>query len=418
MKRVIPFIVIAVLVGSVAYWYTTQQPLNAAAAEDGPILASGTIEAETISIAAETGGRILNVHAGEGDEVEAGQLLVELDPGLLLAQRAELEAAIATAQANLAAVMAGPRPEEIAVAEADLKQVLAQRGGAYQTWQQALRLVEDPQELLVPISEGQAVVKQAERNVELAQAAAKTAEIQTEAASRNQRDHEALVQYEIAQKQRDAANVGVKLAEAQLAAARVQVAHLWEMYNNPIALQVQANQAENAYNIAQAAVTVARARLAAARAETPAEEVAVARAQLRQAESALALLDVQLDKLLLVAPRAGLVSTRIADPGELASPGATLLNLADLDRVTLTVFIPETQIGRVKLGQQALVTIDSVSQVFEGEVSFIANEAEFTPKNVQTQEERVNLVFAVEITLDNPEHILKPGMPADAEIVP
>jgi len=96
----------------------------------------------------------------------------------------------------------------------------------------------------------------------------------------------------------------------------------------------------------------------------------------------------------------------------------TRLFYRDKNRVTLTVFIPETQIGHVKVGQPARVTIDSVSRVFEGTVTFIAHEAEFTPKNVQTKEERVNLVFAVEITLDNPEHILKPGMPADAEILP
>jgi HlyD family secretion protein len=113
-----------------------------------------------------------------------------------------------------------------------------------------------------------------------------------------------------------------------------------------------------------------------------------------------------------------LISTRVADPGELAVPGATLLTLVDLDRVRLKVFVPETQIGRVKLGQTAYVTVDSVPQPFEGAVTFIGSEAEFTPKNVQTREERVNLVFAVDIGLDNPEHIFKPGMPADAEILP
>jgi multidrug resistance efflux pump len=149
-----------------------------------------------------------------------------------------------------------------------------------------------------------------------------------------------------------------------------------------------------------------------------AEDVAVAEAQLRQAESSLTLLQVQLDQLDITAPRAGVIATRMANPGEVALPGATLLTLSDLNDVTLTVFIPETQIGQVKLGQEALVRIDSISRPFEGTVTFIANEAEFTPKNVQTQEERVNLVFAVEISLDNADHILKPGMPADAEIMP
>ena len=83
----------------------------------------------------------------------------------------------------------------------------------------------------------------------------------------------------------------------------------------------------------------------------------------------------------------------------------------------MRVFIPEIQIGLVALGQLAVVTVDSVPQSFTGKVTYISNEAEFTPKNVQTPDERVNLVFAVEISLSNPEHVLKPGMPADTEII-
>lgn len=418
MKRLIPLLLILTIAGGGAYWYLTQGPASAAPAGDGPIVGSGTIEAEAISIATQAGGRVAAVYVEEGDTVEPGAVLLELDDSLLLAQRVELEAAIATARANLAAVRDRPRPEDITVAEAELAQARAQRDSAYHVWQQMLRLVEDPQDLAVPIRELEAQIKQAEGMVDLAQAASKAAGIQEEAASRNQRDHAAMVGYQIAQKQRQAADIGVDLAEAQLAALRVQLAHLWEQYNNPIALQVQAHQAEAAYRIAQAAVELARARLTAARAAPTAEEVAVAEAQVAQAASALTLLDVQVEQLILTAPREGLITSRIADPGELAAPGATLLELADLDRVTLRVFIPETQIGRVKLGQTARVTIDSVDRPFEGEVTFIAHEAEFTPRNVQTREERVNLVFAVEISLENPEHILKPGMPADAEILP
>jgi multidrug resistance efflux pump len=127
---------------------------------------------------------------------------------------------------------------------------------------------------------------------------------------------------------------------------------------------------------------------------------------------------VQLDKLSLTAPRDGLVSQKLVNPGELAAPGAVLVEISDIETVDLTVFIPETRIGQVKIGQKALVYVDAYEgEEFEGKVSFIAHEAEFTPRNVQTQEERVNLVFAVKITLDNTDHRLKPGMPADAEIV-
>jgi multidrug resistance efflux pump len=95
-------------------------------------------------------------------------------------------------------------------------------------------------------------------------------------------------------------------------------------------------------------------------------------------------------------------------------PGAALFTLADLDQVTLTVYVPEAELGKVALGQEVEVTVDAYDQVFPGQVTHIASQAEFTPKNVQTQEERVHMVFAVKIRLDNPDHQLKPGMPADA----
>ena len=385
---------------------------------DDTIVASGTIEGENTIIAAEVSGRIIAVHVDEGDSVSAGDILIELDDSLLESQLTELNAGIETAKANLAAVRDTPRPEAVAVAEAELSQAEVRRDSAYQLWQAMLPLLDNPQELLVPISELQSQIKQAEGQEDMAQAALKTAQIHEEAASRDQSSHAALVGYQIAQIQTAAAEIGVQLASAQTQMLRVQLAHLWEQYTNPVALQVQVNQAEAGYHITEAAVSLAEANLNAVKTPTSTEEIAVAEAQLRLAESALVLIDAQRAQLTLTAPRDGIITTRVVDVGELAIPGATLLNVTDLDRVTLRVFIPETQIGRVNLGQSANVTIDSLDTVFEGEITFIANTAEFTPKNIQTKEERVNLVFAVEVTIDNPDHLLKPGMPADAEIFP
>lgn len=99
--------------------------------------------------------------------------------------------------------------------------------------------------------------------------------------------------------------------------------------------------------------------------------------------------------------------------------GRPLLTIANLDEVTLVLYIPENRIGQVKIGQAVEVTVDSFpDRVFIGGIDSIAGEAEFTPRNVQTQEERVNLVFAVDVTIPNPDHELKPGMPADATIAP
>jgi multidrug resistance efflux pump len=117
------------------------------------------------------------------------------------------------------------------------------------------------------------------------------------------------------------------------------------------------------------------------------------------------------------APISGLVTSLEANVGEMAIPGATLMTLANLDEVTLTIYIPEDEIGKVMLGREVEVMVDSFpGEVFLGEVVYISPRAEFTPRNVQTKEERVSMVFAVEVRLSNPEHKLKPGMPADAVV--
>jgi multidrug resistance efflux pump len=142
--------------------------------------------------------------------------------------------------------------------------------------------------------------------------------------------------------------------------------------------------------------------------------VAQARSALEGARAILAGIEMQLARMELTAPADGVVVHRLIEPGELASPGAPLLVLADLDRVTLTVYVPQASLGQVNLGQAVEVTVDAYDQVFQGEVSHIASKAEFTPSNVQTEAERVHLVFAVRIRLPNPDEALKPGMPADA----
>jgi multidrug resistance efflux pump len=252
----------------------------------------------------------------------------------------------------------------------------------------------------------------------MAQVNLKRMDIQAEAASRNQSNHAGLVQNEAAQYRLQAAQIGVQMAEVALDGTKKQVEHLTRLRYMPLSLIAQANATEAAYGQAEAAVQASQANLVAVKADPTLEDIAVAQARVLEAEIALALVEVQLAKQTLTAPRNGLISQKLVDSGELAAPGAVLLELSDIDTVDLTVYIPETQIGRVKIGQQARVYVDAYnSEVFEGTVSFIAHEAEFTPRNVQTQEERVNLVFAVKISLDNADHRLKPGMPADAEIL-
>ncbi len=429
MKRVIPILILLILIGAGVYWWATQRdaegsglaiPIDPPWGEEPPkdIIGSGTIEAEIVAVTTETGGLIVAMHADEGDEVERGDLLVELDTSLLRANQNQLEAALATALANLAEVSAPPRPEDVAAAEAEVQQARAARNGAYTVWQETGSIVEDPLELNAQIDAARGEIAILEKSVEAAQAELKTAEIQRDEAARNQLNNEAMVMSQVAVKQADAARANLAAAEAELAGAWSQLALLIAMRDNPLALITQANAAQTAYEQADAGLLAAKAKLASVKAGPMAEDVAIAEAQVQQAEAALASVGVQLDKLDLTAPRDGIITDRPANPGELATPGATLMNLGNLDQVTLTVFIPETQIGRVRVDQTARVGVDAYpSETFEGTITFIAPEAEFTPKNVQTEEERVNLVFAVKITLDNPNHRLKPGMPADAEII-
>jgi len=443
MKRVIiPIVVLIVIAGLAAWWYITTSPQQAtqlmtrlglsseqatqwvdlltpaeARAAETTLSASGTIEGEEVSITAEVGGRIEALLADEGDEVEAGAVLVRLDQALLQAQVSQAQAALETAKAKLAQVKAGARPEEIASAQAALAEAQAAQAGAYRAWQNALQARDNPQELEAQISQARTEVELARVQLDQARTALAEAEVN--------RDHYQLIQagddnktiYLASLKQVEATQAAVKAAEATLKGAQIQLEHLLAMKEKPLVANAQVNAAWAEYRAAQAAVAMAQARLAALQAGPTKEEVAVAQAEVARAEAALGTLEVQLEKLTLRSPISGLVTGRTVQVGEMAVPGASLMTVANLDEVTLKVYIPEDEIGRVKVGQAVEVSVDSFpGRVFEGRVSYIASQAEFTPKNVQTQKERVNMVFAVKVKVPNPNHELKPGMPADAVI--
>ena len=187
--------------------------------------------------------------------------------------------------------------------------------------------------------------------------------------------------------------------------------------DNPLALLSQVHSAEGQFRIAAAGVGVAAARLGELEASPAPEEVQVAEALVAQAEAASAILQAQIDKMTLVSPISGVVTSRSAHAGEATIAGATLLSVATLDEVNLTIYIAEDKLNRVHMGQAVEIRVDSFpGRVFTGTVSHIAQQAEFTPRNVQTQEERVNMVFAIRVRLPNPGYLLKPGMPADAVI--
>jgi HlyD family secretion protein len=278
-------------------------------------------------------------------------------------------------------------------------------------------LRDNPQQLDAQIDEAHTQVELADRGVTQAQAQLQTTIIQRDAYA-GAGDDESKTRYAALDQQVQAAEDNVAIAQEQLSGAQTQLEDLLEMRSNPVTLNAAADEVKARYDDAVAAVEVAQASLDSLLARPTAEEVSVAQAQLSQAEAALGILQVQLDKMSLHSPLSGLVSNRSIHIGETASAGATIMTIANLEEVKLTVYIPENRYGRIQLGQQVDVEVDSFpGQVYKGQVVYISSEAEFTPRNVQTEEERVNTVFAVKILIPNPGHDLKPGMPADATIV-
>lgn len=451
--RVIVIVVLILLIGAAAAVYflrnptafeTTLTELDLAQPTDEGLTASGFIEAEEVDIAPQLGGRVAVLFVEEGDDVDAGDLLARIAGTLLEAQIESARAAVEVAAARLAQVEAGARPEQLRQAEAALDQAEAAQAGAYQAWQDAIALQENPQDLDLQIAQARAAVRSAEAGVAQASALRDAAVIaqdnywdakqkypdlkerlekQFEALPKSQRpdlpnDIPAQLSFHRIPYEYWKAWVGVNTAEAGLRGARATLADLLTMREDPQELAAQVNAARAGYGEARAAVRQAQAQLDALRSGATPEEIRVAQAQVDQAQASLDRLLAEQAKLTILAPVGGLVLERTIHEGELVGPGATILTLGDLDHVTLTVYVPQDQLGRIQVGQSVRVEVDSFpGEAFWGELVAIATEAEFTPRNVQTEEDRVNMVFAVDVSIPNPDHKLKPGVPADATII-
>ena len=260
--------------------------------------------------------------------------------------------------------------------------------------------------------------------------------VQAEAALRQAETalEQALVQAEQA---RQAEVVGVRQAELQIdsaqaalakaeagptpqdmAAAETALANAQRLFDVVEAMRADPQQLRAAVDAARAQQAIAEAQLAQARNGARPEQIQAAEAQLAQARAAQRQIEVMIEKATLRAPRFGIILSRPIHEGEQVTPGMPLMTIGSLDTVRLTVYISEADIGRVRLGQTAEVTVDSFpGRVFRGTVTFIAQNAEFTPRNVQTRDERATTVFAVRIELPNADHALKPGMPADVTLL-
>lgn len=346
-----------------------------------PPRVSGFIEADEIRVGSRVGGRVREVHVEEGDEVAAGTVLVELEPFDLEARRAEAAAELARQREVLRKLKAGFRPEEVAQAEARYEELLAN---------------------LVKLRKGardQEIVA-AEARLELAQSQLQLAQLQLERIRSLVEDNAA------AQDELDEATNKLQVARAE---ARVQQENL---------SLLRAGTREEELREAEARVAEALAAWNMQRHGYRAEEIAEAEAAVRAAEATLDAVQQQIDELAIRAPLPSVVEAVELEPGDLVAANAPAVSLVELDELWVRAYVPEDELD-LRIGQQVEVSVDSYpDRRFAGRISFIARQGEFTPRNVQTPEERSEQVFRIKVLLVDGLDLLRPGMVADVWLEP
>ncbi|MGB6782793.1 MAG: efflux RND transporter periplasmic adaptor subunit [Terracidiphilus sp.] len=336
---------------------------------------SGTIETREIHVGSRIGGRVTDVFVEEGQTVKAGTVLVRFECDALKASRAQAAASVVEARANLERMQRGNRPEEIA-------QATAQAAAARAALDEA-RNGPRPQEL-----------DQATADYAAAQADAVDADsfygrmeklIQTDTISRQQFDD--------ARDKRDAARQRAESARQHLA--------LLQAGTRPEDMRA----AEDRYRQAEAArvLSVKGSRR---------EDIEAAQGRLGQAEAQVTQLDADVREAELTAPADAVVEVVSVRPGDLVPAGRIVLSMLEASQLWVRIYVPETDLARVRLGQSAAVRVDSLGRSFIGSVQQIASQAEFLPRNVQTRDDREHEVFGVKVRVDNAQNVLKSGMSA------
>lgn len=413
--------------------------------DENVIRASGTVEAVEVVISSEEGGRVAEVHADEGTRVELNDAMFRLEDKILESQLHQAESALAVAQANYDLVAAGMTTEqkqasitaaklELLSAEQALNSIYEDNDVALALMQQtsagAQKLIDDAERRLRNYTHQapQADIDQAYANMVLAQEELEDAQDDYRDYGENKEIHQTEVwatyysQQAQAQKDYDSSvrhynsllkggnEIDIAVAEADLAFAQAQLASAEKDY----AILLNGPDPDDVA-LAEAQVEFAKAQLALAEAEDPTpEQLAVAQAQVDSAQTSLEAVQVLIDKLIVTTPINGVVTTRNVEPGELIQPGVAAMTISQLDELTVTVYIPENQYGQINLGDTAELKVDSFPfETFSAMVTRIADQAEYTPRNVQTQEERQTTVYAIELSVEDPDGKLKPGMPTD-----
>ena len=190
-----------------------------------------------------------------------------------------------------------------------------------------------------------------------------------------------------------------------------------QLFQQSLIAAQDVDRARQAFAVARAQEKSAREKLALVLEGSRPDQIDAARWQVTQAESALVQAESRLKEARVISPIDGVVLRKNLEAGETANPGVPILTLVNPKDVWLRAYVPETEVGRLKIGDTATLRVDAFpTRVFTGRLIEIGSEAEYTPRNVQTRKERVNLVFRIKIQIDNPDGILKPGLPADADV--
>jgi HlyD family secretion protein len=380
-KVVLPILVIALAAGLGA-WYA----LNHGRHADGTIRLSGNIETTEVGVSFKIPGRVEKRCVDEGDKVSHGQLLATLDTEELEADVDLREAELQTAKAALAELEAGSRQEDKDAAAAAVEKA---RGSVAELRSKNGSLVQE---------------------IEAAEAQRAAADVEEKRLKREYDRAQLLYRQQktITEEQLDQARAAYNVAVQRLHTAEAQLS---VVKSSPRAEQLA--QALSALKQAQAQE---RLVLAGPRRET----IDQARAKVKQAEAARRAAATRLSYAKVFSPldSNGVVLSKNIEPGEYVAPGTPVITVADLKKVWLRAYVNSVDMDRIRLNQEVKVTTDASTKEYKGRIAFISESAEFTPKSVQTEKERVKLVYRIKINIDNAEGDLKPGMPADAWIPP
>lgn len=397
-----------------------------------PDFYSGVVEATEHDLAFERPGVLASLEVDEGDQVTSGQLLARLDTREIEARLAASTAARDRARAQLKTLQAGSRPQEIATVQSRLDKARAEldrlRNGATAPQLAGAQAQMNLQRETYRKIEGGFRAE----DIEAAQALRDAARFEMETAEAEQRrSAHLLAEGAIAKQQLEQAQNRFESARGKYLASAENLRKLQSGYqpeDRAVAYQgyraAQAGYEDLAQGTrpeliaaAQAEVGYWESQLSLSKEGPRREEIEAGKATLDQSQAEIQALKVQLSKSRLTTPVAGVVTARPFESGETVAAGPAVFTVTELEKPWVAVFVPETEIGQVKLGDLCTVTVDSLpDEPIEGRVIWVSANAEFTPRFIQTERQRVDLVFRVKVEVDNPGLKLKPGMPADVKM--